>query len=430
MKIKHLLLALALVAAGLTSASAQEKIIIVDEGNWQTDNGRLSYFENGKMVSNQWFRDVNGSKLGDTPNDIIQINDTLLAIAINWSNIVQFIRPDGKAVAATEDIPNNRRLASDGNYVYVTSYGHQCKTTSGMKDFTKGFVAKIDVRTFQCVAATEVGYEPDGIAYYNGHIFVANSGGYAFQEDHEYERTVSVLDVATMQVIRTVDTGQINLYGSISRSGRYLCIPSPGDYYNVSPATIIFDAEAALNPSIPDYDCFVKLDCAATINCTNLEGNFYAVGTRFSYTSGTSETDYLTINPRLVFEKGAEAGIARSLPGSLEETIRKMSNPYDIYVNPYTGYLYATDAGEYVAGGKLYQWNPKGTLQGSWTTYINPGHLLALPPDGMHFDGVEAVDATHEGDGRYYNLMGLPVANPEKGHLYIHNGCKIIFSGN
>ena len=144
--------------------SSQERIIILNEGNWQADNGRISYFEDGKVISNQWFRDVNGYKLGDTPNDIIAVNDRLIAIAVNWSNIVQFITPEGKAVAATEDVPNNRKLASDGNFVYVSSYGHECKVGDRFVNFEKGFVAKIDVSTFKVTAATEVGYEPDGIA--------------------------------------------------------------------------------------------------------------------------------------------------------------------------------------------------------------------------------------------------------------------------
>lgn len=147
---------------------AQEKLILLNEGMWQADNGRITYFEDDHVVSNQWFRDMNGMKIGDTPNDIIQVNDNLIAIAVNWSNIVQFIKPDGTAVAATEDIPNNRKLCSDGQYVYVTSYGHECLTTSGYKTFEKGYVAKIDVSTFKVVAATEVGYEPEGIALYKG----------------------------------------------------------------------------------------------------------------------------------------------------------------------------------------------------------------------------------------------------------------------
>ncbi|MDE5553925.1 MAG: hypothetical protein K2J10_01930, partial [Muribaculaceae bacterium] len=240
---------------------SQERIILLNEGNWQSDNGKITYFEDGKVVSNQWFRDVNGMKLGDTPNDIIAVNDDLIAIAINWSNIVQFITPDGKAVAATEDVPNNRKLASDGDYVYISSYGHECKVGDKFVDFTKGFVAKIDAKTFKVVAACEVGYEPEGIAYYEGHLFVANTGGYAFQEDHEYETTVSIIDAETMKVVRTVDTGQINLYGKMSQSGKYLCINSPGDYYEVPAAAIIFDCEAALSDK-DDIECFVILPYA------------------------------------------------------------------------------------------------------------------------------------------------------------------------
>ena len=200
--------------------SAQEKLLLLNEGMWQADNGRLTYFEQDHVVSNQWFRDQNGKKLGDTPNDIVQINDNLIAIAINWSNIVQFITPEGKAVAATEDIPNNRKLCSDGRYVYVTSYGHECGGTLGSVHyyFDRGFVAKIDVTTFKVVAATEVGYEPEGIALYKGHLFVANTGGYAEQENHDFETTVSILNAETMEVEKTIDTHVPNLYGKMSQS--------------------------------------------------------------------------------------------------------------------------------------------------------------------------------------------------------------------
>ena len=80
-------LILSLLCSIALNVQAQERIILLNEGNWQSDNGKISYFEDGEIVSNQWFRDVNKRKLGDTPNDIIQINEDLIAITINWSNI-------------------------------------------------------------------------------------------------------------------------------------------------------------------------------------------------------------------------------------------------------------------------------------------------------------------------------------------------------
>lgn len=355
-----------------------ERLIVCNEGMWQADNGCLTYFEDGKVVSNQWFRDKNGYKLGDTPNDIIQVNDNLIAIAVNWSNIVQFISPDGKAVAATEDIPNNRRLCSDGKYVYVTSYGHECETINGTRYFDKGFVAKIDISNFKVVATCEVGYEPEDIALYNGRLFVANTGGYAEQEfDHDYETTVSIVNAATMTLEKNVDTHVPNLYGEMSQSGRYLCINSPGDYYETPPCGLVIDCEKALSSN----DCFVVFNYPVTYNTTTLDGKFLAIGSAFSYITGEYEFSYLTIDPKAMMETRGQNGLSQTLPGTLKTDFANMSQPYGIYVNPYTGYIYGTDAGSFEGAGYLYQWSPAGKLLGKHKVYINPGHFLALPQD-------------------------------------------------
>ena len=416
---------LALFCLCLSSGKATEKIIILNEGLWQADNGKITYFEDGEIVSNEWFREQNGYKLGDTPNDIIYINDNLIAIAVNWSNIVQFITPEGKAVAATEDVPNNRKLASDGRYVYISSYGHEVGLDGSFMEFTKGYVAKIDTETFKVVSAVEVGYEPEGIALYDGHLFVANTGGYAFQENHDYETTVCVIDAATMEVVRTVDTGQINLYGKMSQSGQYLCINSPGDYYDIMAATIIFDCRGVLDGK-PDEECFHKLEYAATYNTVDLDGNFFAIGSRYSYYSGEYEFNYVRINPEELFENDGQAGIDEEFPGTVLSDIKGMMMPYGIYVNPYTGYIYATDAASFTAAGRLYQWSPEGELLGTYKTYINPAHFLALKPENYEENSIGTI-TNGKPETPIFNLQGIPVTNPVDGQIYIQNGKKFIY---
>ncbi len=419
--------AITLVLLSIISAvrmPAKERIILLNEGNWQADNGKVTYFEDGAVVSNQWFRDINGYKLGDTPNDIILVNDNLAAISINWSNIVQFISLDGKAVAATEDIPNNRKLATDGRYVYVSSYGHECASERGMLFFKKGFVAKIDTRTFKVVDAAEVGYEPEGIAFYKGCLFVANTGGYAFQEDHEYETTVSVINAETMQVIREVDTKQINLYGKMSQSGRYLCINSPGDYYDIPAAVIILDCDAVIDGK-PDTECFEKLNYAATYSCTASDGNFYAVGSRFSYYTSEYTFNYITINPDEVLRSDGSEGVYEKMPGTVVDDLKKMTMPYGLYVNPYSGYIYATDADSFASAGALYQWSPEGRLLGRHKVYINPAHFLALP--GNSQSGIsDVITEIPELQTPIYNLQGIRINNPRPDEIYIRNGKKYI----
>ena len=411
------------------SAEAQERLIILNEGLWQADNGKVTYFEDGEIISNEWFRENNGYKLGDTPNDIIQVNDNLIAMAINWSNIVQFITPQGKAVAATEDIPNNRKLVSDGRYVYVSSYGHEVGINGQYREFEKGYVAKIDINTFKVVDAVEVGYEPEGIALYKGKLFVANTGGYAFQENHDYETTVSVIDAESMTTLRTVDTGQINLYGKMSQSGQYLCINSPGDYYDIQAATIIFDCQAAIDGK-PDWECYHSLEYAATYNTVDLEGNFYAIGSRYSYYTGEYEFNYARINPVELFESDGYSGVEEDFPGTVLSDIKKMMMPYGLYINPYTGYIYATDAASFTAAGKLYQWTPEGQLLGTYKVYINPAHFLALPPDGKFGGGTASVSnvETRGTENLIFDLQGMRVSRPVPGEIYIQNGKKIIYN--
>ena len=47
---KYILLSLSLLLA--IAIVAQEKLIVVNEGNWQSDNGKLTYFEDDHVVIN------------------------------------------------------------------------------------------------------------------------------------------------------------------------------------------------------------------------------------------------------------------------------------------------------------------------------------------------------------------------------------------
>ena len=338
-----------------------ENLIICNEGNWQSDNGQLSYYDGtAGVLTNKWFRQVNGSKLGDTPNDIIQVNDTLIAIAVNWSNIIQYIHPDGTACGATENVPNNRRMCADGNYLYITSYAHKC----GNQTFEKGYVAKIDVKTKQVVATCEVGWEPEGVRLYEGKLYVANTGGYAFSENHAYETTVQVVDAETMKSIKTIDTGCINLYGEMSQAGQYLCINSCGDYYDVKPKTVIVDCKT---------DEVKTFDFPATYNSTDGDV-FYTVGSEFSYNTGEYVYSIKTINPKT---QEVKDGIFCE---AITQKIKEITSPYELYISPYTKNVYFTDAGSYASAGYLYGYTKEGEeLFVKQKVYINPAHILALP---------------------------------------------------
>ena len=339
---------------GDVPTASSDSLIIMCEGLWGMDNSSLSLLDHG-TITDRWFRQRNpGRKLGDTANDILQVNDTLIAVSVNWSNIIQYIRPDGTAIAATENIPNNRRLATDGKgYLYVTSYADH------------GYVAKIDLHTKQIVDTCHVGYEPEGIVYWDGRLYIANTGGYATQtQDHGYESTISVVDTQTMRELRRIDTGCPNLYGTMSVSGQYVCINSAGDMYNVTPRCIVLNMAS---------DEFRVYDFPATFNCA-YQGKFYMIGSAYSYITGTYT--YSTHNIAL---PSLEANEGLGAYAAAEETIGQMQSPYGLYISPYTGHLYASDARAYATNGYVYEFGRDGSKLGRYLLRgVNPSGFVAV----------------------------------------------------
>lgn len=107
----------------------------------------------------------------------------------------------------------------------------------------------------------------------------------------------------------------------MSQSGRFLCINSPGDYYEVQAATIIFDCDASI-AGADDEECFVSLEYASTYNCVTLDGRFYAIGSRYSYYEGDYTFNYVVIDPEKVMESQGGEGIDEEFPARYWMTSR------------------------------------------------------------------------------------------------------------
>jgi hypothetical protein len=169
----------------------------------------------------------------------------------------------------------------------------------------------------------------------------------------------------------------------------------------------------------------VTLETAATYNCTTTDGRFFAIGSRFSYYTNEYLFDLVTINPEEVMQTGGASGVSTDFPGTVYDDLLALGMPYGIYVNPYSGYIYATDAGSFAAAGALYQWTPDGQFVNSYKVYINPAHFLALPPYDQ--SGITETASTEANDGgTIYNLQGMEVTHPVTGRVYIKNGTKFL----
>lgn len=338
----------------VTQKGQFNSLYLLNEGGYGANNSSLTKIDPATWtVTNSWFTQVNGSALGDTGNDIVLTEDYII-MAINASNIIQFCDREGKAVHQTEGVANNRKIAVDpsGAYIYVTSYA------------SDGYVAKIDLTSFQVVKTCKTGYEPEGVAYYKGKLYVANSGGYAYLGTHSYEQSISVIDAETMVEEKKVDTGMINLYGGFVQNSvypRYIMVNAAGDYYTNPACSAVFDCETA--------SIVAKYDFPATYVAT-YGGRFYALGSSFSYVTYAYDYFFKTIE----MASGTPVVTDGIVSETVESTIKSLGAPYGLYFTP-SGELLVTDAGNYSNRGFLYRFSKDGSLLSKEQVGVCPGHF-------------------------------------------------------
>ena len=121
-----------------------------------------------------------------------------------------------------------------------------------------------------------------------------------------------------------------------------------------------------------------------------------------------------------VIESSETNVAANVLKGTLEEITLTNDTEYDYYAmkvlsNNNVGFALVADEGTVIPAGKAY-------LQLRATTEAAKVQFFSL---GGETTGIEAVETQAKEDGKYYNLMGVEVENPQKG-IYIKNGKKVV----
>jgi YVTN family beta-propeller protein len=131
----------------------------------------------GKMFSSE-------QVIGDTGNDFIRFGDTL-AITFSGSSSVGLFSISGDSLFYYIDLPGRatpRSIAKSQNQLYVT-------------DLYEDQVWLIDLETKQVITTVSVGPSPEGIAYYNSKLIVANSGLGQIRSDEEGAGTIDIIDL-------------------------------------------------------------------------------------------------------------------------------------------------------------------------------------------------------------------------------------------
>ena len=231
------------------------KVFMLNEGQMGSNNATLDFLRmsDGNYITGA-FRKMNpnvGAGLGDVGNDIAVHGDEVWLV-VNNSGIVEVVSAEDETEIAVIAVPTPRNIAFDDRYAYVTSWAGAFTAGSYDENWNwtltdyrnpKGQVYRIDLNTKKVDGTVEVGYQPEGIAYYAGKLYVANSGGIASQlpPNYAYDNSVSIIDTKTFKVAKTLEF-QINLKSVYADGKGNIYVTSLGNYWDIHSGLYAFSA--------------------------------------------------------------------------------------------------------------------------------------------------------------------------------------------
>ncbi|WP_375712180.1 YncE family protein [Prevotella pallens] len=325
-------------------------LYVLNEGNMGSNKATLDFLD---LDSGKYYRNIYPSRnpnqikeLGDVGNDV-KIYGNSLWLVINQSNKVEVANARTAVSRGHVDIPNCRYVAFQGRYAYVSSYVGKISEKSVL-----GAVYKVDTASLQIVDKCTVGYQPEELVVQDGKIYVANSGGYNGMSSLGYDRTVSIIDLNTFTVTKTIDVG-VNLFHIRNDKYGKLWVSSRGDYNQISSNLYVVDndrVEDALNMPVDGFD--IIGDSLVTYTTQNMKPVFKVVDIR---TRKVVNSNFLKIPEQF-----------------------PIKTAYGIIIHPITGDIYVMDATNYVSSGKLYCFDKNGNYKWHTLTGDIPGHACFL----------------------------------------------------
>lgn len=334
-------------------ASVVKGFYLLNEGNMNMNKASLDYLdyttgEYRRNIYNQTNPEVTKG-LGDVGNDI-GIYGSKVYVVVNVSNKVEILNArTGKRISVIT-IANCRYVTFHNGKAYVSAYLGKV----GDPNAPNGAVDEIDTASLQITRKVTVGRQPEEMAIVGEKLYVANSGGYS---PPNYERTVSVVDLATFTELKRIDVA-INLDRVKADKYGDIYVTSRGDYYKIPSKLFVIDTKTDQVKKEFDFgvsNLWIDDDIA------------YMYSYEFSYITGGNVTTYSMLNVK------DETVINRKFITDGTETQIKV--PYGIAVNPITKEVLVTDAKDYVTPGTLYCFDVNGKKKWSVTAGDIPAHF-------------------------------------------------------
>ncbi len=216
-------------------------VFISCEGAFNGNNGSISWYnpESDEIINNLFLK-VNGRPAGDVVQSLTLADEYGVLVANNSGKIEIVEMETFESVAVITELSYPRHFVYAGNGKGYLSNGS-----------AEGEVYKIDLTTASVTDTIEVGMGPEEMVISGNYLFVANSGGWSF------DNTVSVIDITTDQVIKVITVGDIPVSVVSCSQGNIWVLCRGKVVYNESWTEIIDETDSRLvriNPATMSVD--------------------------------------------------------------------------------------------------------------------------------------------------------------------------------
>ena len=309
-----------------------EYIYVLNSGNMNSNDASLSMYDlKENTVTKDVFHAQNGRYLGDTGQDII-VHGSKMYIAVSGESTIEVTDLEAKSVKQINTDGQPRYLVAHGGKVYVTYFN--------------GYVARIDTSSLNVEGRVRVGRNPEQLAVANGKLYVANSGGADYGTEVGYDKTVSVVDIASFTETKKINV-VINPTDVEADDAGNVYVISKGNYYDI-PNTI-----QKINTRTDEVTVVSGIDGTVMTTAGN---TLYSIYSQW----GVAEIFYYAFNA------ANNTVISDNFIGSTN-----ISDPYQINYDATNESLFITSS-NYISDGYVYVFDKTNKFVNTFEAGLNP----------------------------------------------------------
>lgn len=171
---------------------------IVNEGDFSSGIGTLSFVDNNGNITHNIYQAVNGEPMGNTLQSIYFHNENAYLVVNGSHKIIVVNRYTMEKTATIEgaEVNNPRDFVAIGDTGYVSNWNDATNATDD-------FIAVVNLTTNEVENTIPVGEGPEDMLINNGKLYVNLQGGY------NQNNQVVIIDTTNNSVVTSLEVGDV-----------------------------------------------------------------------------------------------------------------------------------------------------------------------------------------------------------------------------